>query len=179
MKPTIVCLVGDSGSGKTFASLHLQEVLNWNSIVSYTTRKKREDEVNGREHWFVTDKEVPDKSKMCAYTMFGGYQYWTEWEQFISDKVNVYVIDEKGLIDLQAKEQTPFSFHLVTIKINRQHKDGIDEQRIARDKERVHIPEELYDYVINNDYSIEAFRATLYLIGKCIERKYNNGSTKR
>ena len=78
MKPTIVCLVGDSGSGKTFASLHLQEVLNWNSIVSYTTRKKREDEVNGREHWFVTDKEVPDKSKMCAYTMFGGYQYWTE-----------------------------------------------------------------------------------------------------
>lgn len=84
MKPTIVCLVGDSGSGKTFASLHLQEVLNWNSIVSYTTRKKR-----------------------------------------------------------------------------------------------VHIPEELYDYIINNDYSIEAFRATLYLIGKCIERKYNNGSTKR
>ncbi len=179
MKPTIVCLVGDSGSGKTFASLHLQEVLNWNSIVSYTTRKKRKGEVDGREHWFVTDKEVPDKSKMCAYTMFGGYQYWTEWEQFISDKVNVYVIDEKGLINLQAKEQTPFSFHLVTIKINRQYKDGIDKQRIARDKERVHIPEELYDYVINNDYSIEAFRATLYLIGKCIERKYNNGSTKR
>lgn len=67
----------------------------------------------------------------------------------------------------------------MTIKINRQHKDGIDKQRIARDKERVHIPEELYDYIINNDYSIEAFRATLYLIGKCIERKYNNGSTKR
>ncbi len=179
MKPTIVCLVGDSGSGKTFASMHLQEVLGWNTIVSYTTRKKRDGETNGKEHWFVTDNDVPAQKNMCAYTVFGGYQYWTEWEQFRKDKVNVYVIDEKGLIDLQAKEQTPFSFNLITIKIKRQHKDGIDEQRIARDKERVNIPDDLYDYVVNNDYSIEAFRATLYLIGKCIERKYNNGSTKR
>lgn len=179
MKPTIVCLVGDSGSGKTFASLHLQKVLNWNAIVSYTTRKKREGEVNGREHWFVTDSEVPEKSRMCAYTVFGGYQYWTEWKQFSDNVINVYVIDEKGLIDLRAKEQTPFSLNLVTIKIKRQHKDDIDEQRIARDKERINIPDEQYDYVLNNDYSIEAFKATLYLIGKCIERKYNNGSTKR
>ena len=178
MKPTIVCLVGDSGSGKTLASMHLQEVLNWNAIVSYTTRKKRDGETNGKEHWFVTD-DVPEKKDMCAYTVFGGCQYWTEWKQFNDDKVNVYVIDEKGLIDLQAKEQTPFSFNLITIKIKRQHKYGIDEQRIARDKERVDIPDDLYDYVVNNDYSIEAFKATLYLIGKCIERKYNNGSTKR
>ena len=179
MKPTIVCLVGDSGSGKTLASIHLQEVLNWNAIVSYTTRKKRDGETNGKEHWFVTDNDVPEKKDMCAYTIFGGCQYWTEWEQFTDNKVNVYVIDEKGLIDLQAKEQTPFSFNLVTIKIKRQCKDDIDEQRIARDKERVNIPDELYDYIVNNDYSIEAFKATLYLIGKCIERKYNNGSTKR
>lgn len=179
MKPTIVCLVGDSGSGKTLASMFLQEVLNWNAIVSYTTRKKREGETNGKEHWFVTDRDVPEQKDMCAYTVFGGYQYWTEWGQFTNEKVNVYVIDEKGLIDLQAKEQTPFSFNLVTIKINRQNKDGIDEQRTARDKDRISLPDEMYDYVVNNDYSIEALRATLYLIGKCIERKYNNGSTER
>lgn len=179
MKPTIVCLVGDSGSGKTFASLHLQQVLDWNLIVSFTTRPMREGEINGKEHWFVTDDQVPPEENMCAYTVFGGYQYWTEWSQFAKDKANVYVIDEKGLVNLMSKEHKPFDFNIVTIKIKRQNKAGIDERRTARDKERIAIPDEKYDYVVNNNDSIEAFRATLYLIGKCIERKYNNGSTKR
>ncbi len=93
--------------------------------------------------------------------------------------MNVYVIDEKGLVNLRSKEQTPFAFNLVTVKIKRSNKDGIAEERMARDKERISIPDDLYDYVVNNDYSIECFKATLYLIGKCIKRKYNYGSTKR
>lgn len=178
MKRTIVAIVGESGSGKTFASFHLQQVLGWNPIVSYTTRPMREGETNGREHWFVTDKEIPEKSKMCAYTVFGNHQYWTEWGQFDNNKTNIYVIDEKGLVDLRAKEQTPFPFNLFTIKINRKNKEGIDKARTDRDKERVTIPDNLYDYVINNDETIEAFRAALYLIGKCIEHKCNGSTNK-
>ncbi len=172
MKPTIICLVGDSGSGKTLASLYLQEVFNWKAIVSYTTRPMRDDETDGVEHWFVDSSRIPEQHELCAYTVFGGCQYWTEWRQFVENQMNVYVIDEKGLIDLCSKEQSPFSFHLVTIKINRKIKDGIAEERIARDKGRANLPEKFYDYVVNNDYSIEAFKATLYLIGKCIQRKY-------
>lgn len=179
MNPTIICLVGDSGSGKTLASLYLQQVFDWKAIVSYTTRPMREGETNGIDHWFVDPSLVPEQSKMCAYTVFGNYQYWTEWKQFFDNNVNVYVIDEKGLINLRSKEQTPFAFNLVTIKVNRKNKNGIDENRMNRDNERVTIPDDFYDYVVNNDYSIEAFKATLYLIGKCIERKINNGSTKR
>lgn len=179
MKPTIICLVGDSGSGKTLASLYLQEQFDWKAIVSYTTRPMREGETNGVEHWFVDSSRVPESRKMCAYTVFGNHQYWTEWKQFLENNVNVYVIDEKGLINLRSKEQTPLAFNLVTIKINRKDKENIEEERIARDNERVTIPDECYDYVVNNDYSIEAFKATLYLIGKCIERKINYGSTKR
>lgn len=179
MNPTIICLVGDSGSGKTLASLYLQQVFDWKAIVSYTTRPMREGETNGIDHWFVDPSLVPEQRKMCAYTVFGNYQYWTEWKQFFDNNVNVYVIDEKGLINLRSKEQTPFAFNLVTIKVNRKNKNGIDENRMNRDNERVTIPDDFYDYVVNNDYSIEAFKATLYLIGKCIERKINNGSTKR
>lgn len=179
MKPTIICLVGDSGSGKTLASLYLQQVFDWKAIVSYTTRPMREGETNGIDHWFVDPSWVPEQRKMCAYTVFGNYQYWTEWKQFFDNNVNVYVIDEKGLINLRSKEQTPFAFNLVTIKVNRKNKNGIDENRMNRDNERVTIPDDFYDYVVNNDYSIEAFKATLYLIGKCIERKINHVSTKR
>lgn len=174
---TVVAIVGDSGSGKTLASMMLQDVLKWNAVVSFTTRPMREGETNGKEHWFVSDADAPSKDKMCAYTIFGNHQYWTEWSQFLDNAINTYVIDEKGLVNLQSKEQTPFPFHLITIKITRNNKHGIDKKRIARDKERINIPNELYDYVIHNDYSIEALRATLYLIGKCVERKYKYDST--
>lgn len=171
MKKRIIAIVGDSGSGKTFASHYLQEKFGWNAIVSYTTRPMRKGEVNGRDHWFVKSSQVPPKSKMCAYTQFGGYEYWTEWDQFQSLFDCVYVIDEKGLIDLMAKEQTPLYFHLIAIKIKRNRKDGIDEARQARDKERMSLPDDFYDYVINNNESLEAFRASLYLTAQCIIQK--------
>ena len=70
-----------------------------------------------------------------------------------------------------AKEQTPISFQLVTIKIKRDKKDGIDEARQARDKERIELSDEFYDYVINNNESLEAFCASLYLTAQCIIQK--------
>ena len=109
---------------------------------------------------------------MCAYTKFGGYEYWTEWNQFLTLFPSVYVIDEKGLVDLQSKESTPFPFSLVTIKIKRDNLKDIDDKRKARDNDRINIPDELYDYVINNKGSIENLRATLYLTAQCIIQKH-------
>lgn len=171
MKPLIICIVGASGSGKTTASMILQQQFGWNAIVSYTTRPMRKGEINGKDHWFVKKSQVPPRNKMCAYTQFGGYEYWTEWNQFLKLFPSVYVIDEKGLVDLQSKEQSPFSFNLITIKIKRSNLQGIDEKRKERDNERIHIPDELYDYIIENDGSMEAFRTSLYLTAQCIIQK--------
>lgn len=168
MKKVVIALVGESGSGKTLASWYLQETFGWNTVVSYTTRPMRAGEKNGHDHWFVDETQVPPKSKMCAYTQFGGYEYWTKWEQFECECPSVYVIDEKGLIDLMSKEQSPFSFRLVTIKITRDNKTGIDKDRLERDRDRVILPNEFYDYIINNDGSLEQFRTSLYLTAKSI-----------
>ncbi len=171
MKPLIICIVGASGSGKTTASLILQQQFGWNAIVSYTTRPMRKGEINGKDHWFVKPDRVPPQKKMCAYTQFGGHEYWTEWDQFLSLFPSVYVIDEKGLVNLQSKETTPFPFTLVTIKLHRDNLEGIDELRKERDKERIHIPDELYDYVVYNNGSIEELRLSLYSTAKCIIQK--------
>jgi len=171
MKPLIICIVGASGSGKTTASMILQQQFGWNAIVSYTTRPMREGEINGKDHWFVGKDKVPPQNKMCAYTKFGGYEYWTEWNQFLTLFPNVYVIDEKGLVNLQSKESTPFPITLVTIKIKRDNLEEIDEKRRERDNERIHIPDELYDYVIDNNGTIERFRTLLYLTAQCIIQK--------
>ncbi len=171
MKHLIICIVGASGSGKTTASMILQKHFGWNAIVSYTTRPKRKGEINGKDHWFVKKDQVPPQNRMCAYTKFGGYEYWTEWNQFMTLFPSVYVIDEKGLIDLQSKESATFPFTLVTIKIKRDNLEGIDEKRKERDDERLYIPDELYDYVINNNGSMEEFRTSLYLTAQCIIQK--------
>jgi guanylate kinase len=171
MKPLIICIVGASGSGKTTASMMLQQQFGWNAIVSYTTRPMRKGEKNGRDHWFVKQGQMPPKNRMCAYTQFGGYEYWTEWNQFLTLFPSVYVIDEKGLVDLQSKQSSSFPFDLVTIKIKRDNLEGIDEKRKERDNERIHIPDEVYDYVINNNGSMEEFRASLYLTAQCIIQK--------
>lgn len=171
MKPLIICIVGVSGSGKTTASMMLQQQFGWNAIVSYTTRPMRKGEKNGRDHWFVKQDQIPLKNRMCAYTQFGGYEYWTEWSQFLTLFPSVYVIDEKGLVDLQSKQSSSFPFDLVTIKIKRDNLEGIDEKRKERDNERIHIPDEVYDYVINNNGSMEKFRASLYLTAQCIIQK--------
>lgn len=179
MSANIIAIVGDSGSGKTYASLYLQEHFGWNAIVSYTTRPKRKYEKNGREHWFVSDKDMPSKSNMCAYTQFGGFYYWTEWNQFQTLFNSVYVIDEKGLIDLCSKEQTPIRFNLITVKIKRPNKEGIEKDRMERDKERTNLADEFYDYVVENDGSLEQYCEKLNLLATDITNKYSNGSRNR
>lgn len=178
MKPVIICIVGASGSGKTLASMILQEQFGWKAIVSYTTRPMRAGEIDGLDHWFVTPDKKPNQKKICAYTQFGGYEYWTTWDQFNNLFPSVYVIDEKGLIDLQSKETSPFPFQLFTIKLKRSNLETIDEDRKKRDKERVQIPDELYDCVVCNNGSIEELKDSLYLIAQSIiPNLENNGST--
>lgn len=168
MKKNIIAIVGDSGSGKTTASWYLQEKFGWNTIVSFTTRPKRIGEKNGRDHWFVKKSNIPSCDKMCAYTIFGGYEYWTEWNQFQTLFNSVYVIDEKGLADLMSKEQTPFPFHLITIKIKRNNREDIDKDRMERDKDRIMLPDDFYDYVIENNGSLDEFKKMLNQVATTI-----------
>lgn len=163
---TIICIVGDSGSGKTFASRVLEKRFGIPAIVSYTTRPIREDETDGIEHWFVNRRDVPSHGIMMAYTKFGGYEYWTTISQFEAHLVCTYVIDEVGLRELVSKVDTGL-FRLFTVKIKRMDKRGIDKQRIERDKERMEITDRYFDAVIDNDGTLMDFE---YKINKLAEK---------
>ena len=58
-KKTIICLVGKTGTGKDTIAKFLYETFGIESICSYTTRPKRDYEINGVEHYFI------DKEKMA------------------------------------------------------------------------------------------------------------------
>lgn len=162
----IVTLVGDPGSGKTLTSLLMAELLNWSLVVSYTTRPKRYDETDGKEHFFVDDKDIPPRKEMCAYTDFGGFKYWATWEQLKDGIVNVCVIDEKGMLELKRKK----NLHIYSVYIKRNDKSRVDPARLKRDKDRVHFSLDKYDYILYNNASVCELKRELRKMNFIVKR---------
>lgn len=152
MKKKILCIVGQSGAGKTLASLHLQNYKGANVICSYTTRPPRPTEVEGREHHFIDI--VPDRSELLAYAYFGEYYYYATKEQ-VFGPCTVYVIDEKGLNNLRQDNGDDYDIYSVYIKRKAalRRKCGVTIGRIRRDERRKPLPESSYDYIIENNSS--------------------------
>ena len=146
---TIVAIVGASGSGKTQLSLYANK-FGYPVICSYTTRPMREGETNGVEHIFVTEDKMPTKDKMLAYTFFGGYHYWAENSQVDDNLPTLYVIDEKGLIDL--KQNYKNEYKIFCVYVTRTDND-VDQKRKDRDNDRVGIDPSDIDMNIVNDYA--------------------------
>lgn len=145
---TIVAIIGASGSGKTQLSLYANK-FGYPVICSYTTRPMREGETNGVEHIFVTEDNMPTKDKMLAYTFFGGYHYWAEKSQVDNELPTLYVIDEKGLIDL--KQNYKNEYKIFCVYVTRTDND-VDQKRKDRDNDRVEIDPSDIDMNIVNDY---------------------------
>lgn len=152
MKKKILCIVGQSGAGKTLASLHLQNYKGANVICSYTTRPPRSTEVEGREHHFIDI--LPDRSELLAYAHFGDYYYYAMKDQ-VFGPCTVYVIDEKGLNNLRQDNGDEYDIYTVYIrrKISLRKKSGVKVNRIRRDEYRKELPIDSYDYIIDNNSS--------------------------
>lgn len=164
-QPTIVCIVGPSGSGKTTLARFMEKAMNIPMLVSYTTRPKRDNEVDGIDHHFVTEDEMPSKDKMLAYTNFGGYHYWMPLSELEDVDVCTYVIDEKGMQMLQDKYGDEFIIIGVLVKRDKQQLiRQVGEERVKRDLGRIAIPEENYSMVIENNGRIEDFLAESFKI---------------
>ncbi len=119
MKDKIICLIGESGAGKTAIAQRL-EAQGFNVIKSYTTRSPRTLKEGG--HIFV-DK-VPmvqgkmfdpqftpehfqyiDTSDMIAYTFYDGHHYWATRGQYQNLGMSIYVVDPVGVDMLLDKVQ--------------------------------------------------------------------------
>lgn len=146
---TVMCILGASGVGKTLAALHLQAKHGANVVCSYTTRKPRKGEINGRDHYF-TDI-IPPEDTLLAYTMFGGHKYYTLKTQ-ITGPVTVYVIDEKGYKDLKKRSDGKYRLYTVFVKRRPMLRKvcGVSEYRMRRDDSRDFGSVD-YDAVVENN----------------------------
>jgi guanylate kinase len=117
MKDKIICLVGQSGSGKTTIAKELEKA-GYNVIQSYTTRPPREPNewghtfVNPHDYVFNDDKGQVFKKvgggvalglNMIAYTHFDNAYYWTLPDQYQGKGISIYVIDVAGVKIIREK----------------------------------------------------------------------------
>ena len=146
----LITITGPSGAGKDTVARILSEMGGYQVLCSYTTRPKREGEIDGVEHHFVEKCDVPH-DKMLAYTQYGGYEYWTTIDQ-VTDRT-IYVIDEDGLKSLCKKFPDIELFKIcVSARESTRLSRGVSRDRIDRDKQRKRLPLTFYDAVIfNND----------------------------
>ena len=151
---TILAIVGMAGVGKDTAANYLKEKNGWNVICSYTNRPMRNGETQGKEHIFVANK-APETT--FAYTNYGGYDYWTDIEQFRDDTINIYVVDEYGLKDSykRAKELGGWKVLSMLIEATTEARNGrgVNSNRTNRDVNR-NFDGIIFDYQIINNGSI-------------------------
>lgn len=152
MKKKILCIVGESGTGKTLASLHLKYKCGANVICSFTTRPPRETEVEGRDHHFIDI--LPPKEELLAYAEFGVHKYYATKAQ-VYGPCTVYVIDEQGIRDLMERHKDEYEIYSVYIIRDKglRRDRGISERRMERDKKRKLFDLGFYNYVIENNGS--------------------------
>ena len=113
-KKKLYCICGMTASGKD--SLVNRLVNDYpdklKTICSYTTRPKRDNETDGKEHYFISKVEFnqlmkakPDNilayTKICSKENPDGYEYMALDNELKT--ANVYIIDPKGVKYLKEK----------------------------------------------------------------------------
>lgn len=99
----IVAIIGEAGSGKdTLLNALIEGDLNnkYHRVISYTTRKPRANEVNGKDYFFITDSEFTDlilQDKMLEATVFNNWVYGTGVDGLDENKINIGVFNPEGI----------------------------------------------------------------------------------
>ena len=185
----MVILSSPSGAGKTTLVNLLSKKNNFYISISHTTRKPRPNEVNGKDYFFVTNKEfkrlIRNQEFLEYAKVFSNY-YGTSRTPVIQNLEKnrnvIFDIDWQGADQIKNKKM---DYKLITFFIlppskkvlfdrlsNRDMKDKlIAEERMKQfDRDVLHWIN--YDYVVINDDLDDCFLK----IQKLIDAEIKNGS---
>jgi guanylate kinase len=95
-----IILIGASGSGKSLIEKKLAEEYDYEKIVSYTTRKIRENEVNGVDYHFTnneTFKDMIDADLFAEYDEYSQARLYGTLKTDYIDGNKIVVLTPNGL----------------------------------------------------------------------------------
>jgi guanylate kinase len=177
-KRRIICIMGETASGKDTISKYIMKNFGVQPVVSFATRPMRDGEVNGREHVFITPEKMAEIRKtqdVFAYTKIedktktnvDGYEYCATLQTLPEGDI-IYVIDPNGVNYMKNSPAIMEKVELLVLYIyvpyeirkERAQKSRSDFERFeTRCKQeevqfRTMLEEKNYDYIIENlDYN--------------------------
>jgi len=183
----IVVLSSPSGAGKTTLVKRIAQEKNFKISISYTTRKPRTNEVNGKDYFFISEEEFKNLIKNSEFL-----EYAKVFENYYgSSKSQVFVNLNKGEnvifdIDWQGTEQIKkqkLNYKLITFFIlppskselfnrlkNRDMKDkNIVEKRMKQFHEDINQWEN-YDFVVINEDLEKCYNEIIRFINNKVEK---------
>lgn len=132
----VIALIGKSASGKdTIAQELLRRVPNSSPIVSYTTRPRRENEIDGYHYHFITNDELQDKiaaGEMYEVSWFNGWGYGTAADSYKDNTINIGVFNIDGAYDLYCADDIDVKIYYINVS---------DKQRLLRQLQRESSPD--------------------------------------
>ena len=132
----VLLINGASGVGKSTIAEKLCEDNNFYFIRSYTNRPPRT--TDDQDHIYCSNQEasilLSGGDTVCS-TMFGEYTYFTLEHQFINELINVYIVDDLGLLDFS----------------NYSHNNGLIQWRSIRLKRDTDCDRQSRDYSLCGD----------------------------
>lgn len=103
----IIALVGESGSGKTTLANYITskecENANLKKVVAYTTRPKRDLEVDGVDYYFINDNQFKRMIAVNDFVEFNCYRGWEYGTKINFDDGNdkVVILTPAGVRNLK------------------------------------------------------------------------------
>ena len=100
----IIVLLGASSSGKSTIEHELSTHHGFEKIISYTTRKPRENEVNGKDYYFVDDeifREVLNRDLFAEHDEYSQNRLYGTLKSDYIDGDKVVVLTPNGLRQLK------------------------------------------------------------------------------
>jgi len=166
-KGLLIVISAPSGTGKTtLCHMLLKEFPNMEFSVSFTTRKPRPGEVNGKDYWFVTREEFlkrVEEGDFLEWAEVYGNLYGTSKSQVLKalneGKDILLDIDTQGA--LQVKKNFPDAVLIFILPPSlrelerRLRKRGTDPEEVIEKRLRFAREEikraRFYDYIVVND----------------------------
>ena len=153
-----IILVGKAASGKD----HMRKILQGRGFkygVSYTTRPKRKNEIDGEDYYFVSETEFESgflNDTWYEWVEFNGWYYGTTKKQFLED-CNIFIMTPKGITHIDPVDRKNCTIFYLDISDTTRsarlsqrgdNNDSIERRMFADDQDFKNFND--YDIKINN-----------------------------
>ncbi len=187
-------ITAPSGTGKTtLIKRALAEINNLAVSISYTTRKKRPSEKNGKSYHFVSQEEFKEKVKVGAFAEYAdvfGHLYGTAWQDLVdlrAKQVDVILeLDYQGALSIQKLMPEvisifilPPDFDTLKERLDKRNEDNKKSIKVRLDRacDEMRMAGE-FDFIIFNENIDQAFDELRSII--CAQRlKWSAMSAKK